>query len=230
MMKLISFKNVKLAVIVICMLAAGICYSCSMREDAQGPAYTAIELEDPAYPAEETGEPGIGPKAAGNGGEDAADSPSQEAALVYVHVCGRVCSPGVYGLPEGSRVYEAIEKAGGFAEDAARDYLNMAQVLEDGMKLQIPDRSQADEWTAQGLTDSAGGRRDAGESGRTAKVNLNTASKEELMTLRGIGEARAEDIIRYRDTFGGFKAIEDIMNVSGIKDAAFEKIKDSITV
>lgn len=69
-----------------------------------------------------------------------------------------------------------------------------------------------------------------GEGGAKAMVNLNTASKEELMTLRGIGESRAEDIIHYREAFGGFKSIEDIMNVSGIKDAAFEKIKDSITV
>ena len=168
--------------------------------------------------------------------------PREDMPLVYIHVCGLVCTPGVYGLPAGSRVYEAIEAAGGFSEAAVPDYLNLAQVLEDGMKIQVPDREQAEEWKARGLTQSgisagavsAGvqtpGRTGTGEGGAKAMVNLNTASKEDLMTLRGIGESRAEDIIHYREAFGGFKSIEDIMNVSGIKDAAFEKIKDSITV
>ena len=168
--------------------------------------------------------------------------PREDMPLVYIHVCGLVCTPGVYGLPAGSRVYEAIEAAGGFSEAAVPDYLNLGQVLEDGMKIQVPDREQAEEWKARGLTQSgisagavsAGvqtpGRTGTGEGGAKAMVNLNTASKEDLMTLRGIGESRAEDIIHYREAFGGFKSIEDIMNVSGIKDAAFEKIKDSITV
>ena len=168
--------------------------------------------------------------------------PREDMPLVYIHVCGLVCTPGVYGLPAGSRVYEAIEAAGGFSEAAVPDYLNLAQVLEDGMKIQVPDREQAEEWKARGLTQSGisaggvsggvqtSGRTGTGDGGSKARVNLNTASREELMTLRGIGESRAEDIIHYREEFGGFKSIEDIMNVSGIKDAAFEKIKDSITV
>ena len=168
--------------------------------------------------------------------------PREDMPLVYIHVCGLVCTPGVYGLPAGSRVYEAIEAAGGFSEAAVPDYLNLAQVLEDGMKIQVPDRDQAEEWKARGLTQSGismgggtagvqtSGRTGSGEGGSKARVNLNTASREELMTLRGIGASRADDIIHYRQEFGGFKSIEDIMNVSGIKDAAFEKIKDSITV
>ena len=110
------------------------------------------------------------------------------------------------------------------------------------MKIQVPDRDQAEEWKARGLTQSGismgggtagvqtSGRTGSGEGGSKARVNLNTATREELMTLRGIGASRADDIIHYRQEFGGFKSIEDIMNVSGIKDAAFEKIKDSITV
>ena len=159
--------------------------------------------------------------------------------LVYIHVCGLVSTPGVYGLPAGSRVYEAIEAAGGFSEAAVPDYLNLAQVLEDGMKIQVPDREQAEEWKARGLTQSGismgggtagvqtSGRTGSGEGGSKARVNLNTASREELMTLRGIGASRADDIIHYRQEFGGFKSIEDIMNVSGIKDAAFEKINEA---
>ena len=139
----------------------------------------------------------------------------------YVHVCGEVKRPGVYELKEGQRVYEAVHLAGGFTDQAAESYLNLAQPVEDGMKLEVPNRDQAPEpeWPKPG------------ESPKTqAKVNLNKASKEELMALRGIGEAKAEDIIRYREEQGGFNCIEDIMNISGIKDAAFQKIKEEITV
>ena len=275
-MKLTSFKVIKLAVIVICMLAAGICYSCSVKNRDIGPENMVMALEpDGGTAAEErTGmesprqrdepEGGAGTMSAGADGEHLRgqdcmpgqeDVPSQagrlsegdmppreDMPLVYIHVCGLVCTPGVYGLPAGSRVYEAIEAAGGFSEAAVPDYLNLAQVLEDGMKIQVPDREQAEEWKARGLTQSGismgggtagvqtSGRTGSGEGGSKARVNLNTASREELMTLRGIGASRADDIIHYRQEFGGFKSIEDIMNVSGIKDAAFEKIKDSITV
>ena len=275
-MKLTSFKALKLAVIVICMLAAGICYSCSVKNRDIGPENMVMALEpDGGTVVEESAgiesprqrdepEGGAGTMSAGADGEHLRGQdcmPGQEAVpsqagrlsegdmppredmpLVYIHVCGLVCTPGVYGLPAGSRVYEAIEAAGGFSEAAVPDYLNLAQVLEDGMKIQVPDREQAEEWKARGLAQSgisagavsAGvqtpGGTGTGEGGAKAMVNLNTASKEELMTLRGIGESRAEDIIHYREAFGGFRSIEDIMNVSGIKDAAFEKIKDSITV
>ena len=275
-MKLTSFKALKLAVIVICMLAAGICYSCSVKNRDIGLENMVMALEpDGGTAAEErTGmesprqrdepEGGAGTMSAGADGEHLRgqdcmpgqeDVPSQagrlsegdmppreDMPLVYIHVCGLVCTPGVYGLPAGSRVYEAIEAAGGFSKAAVPDYLNLAQVLEDGMKIQVPDREQAEEWKARGLTQSGismgggtagvqtSGRTGSGEGGSKARVNLNTASREELMTLRGIGASRADDIIHYRQEFGGFKSIEDIMNVSGIKDAAFEKIKDSITV
>lgn len=275
-MKLTSFKALKLAVIVICMLAAGICYSCSVKNRDIGPENMVMALEpDGGIVVEESAgfesprqrdepEGGAGTMSAGADGEHLRgqdcmpgqeDVPSQtgrlsegdmrpreDMPLVYIHVCGLVCTPGVYGLPAGSRVYEAIEAAGGFSEAAVPDYLNLAQVLEDGMKIQVPDREQAEEWKARGLTQSGisaggvsggvqtSGRTGTGDGGSKARVNLNTASREELMTLRGIGESRAEDIIHYREEFGGFKSIEDIMNVSGIKDAAFEKIKDSITV
>lgn len=275
-MKLTSFKALKLAVIVICMLAAGICYSCSVKNRDIGPENMVMALEpDGGIVVEESAgiesprqrdepEGGAGTMSAGADGEHLRgqdcmpgqeDVPSQagrlsegdmppreDMPLVYIHVCGLVCTPGVYGFPAGSRVYEAIEAAGGFSEAAVPDYLNLAQVLEDGMKIQVPDREQAEEWKARGLTQSGisaggvsggvqtSGRTGTGDGGSKARVNLNTASREELMTLRGIGESRAEDIIHYREEFGGFKSIEDIMNVSGIKDAAFEKIKDSITV
>lgn len=279
-MKLTSFKVIKLAVIVICMLAAGICYSCSVKNRDTGSENMVMALEsDSGFAVEERGgiegpryrdeheggamsgdadgerlrvqdsvpgQDGMLPQEGSRSGEDTLPREDtwsgEDMPLVYIHVCGLVSTPGVYGLPAGSRVYEAIEAAGGFSEAAVPDYLNLAQVLEDGMKIQVPDRDQAEEWKARGLTQSGismgggtagvqtSGRTGNGEGGSKARVNLNTATREELMTLRGIGASRADDIIHYRQEFGGFKSIEDIMNVSGIKDAAFEKIKDSITV
>ena len=220
-MRLISLKTCKVPAIVICMLAAGICYSCGGHPDPSvGSGYEGIILELGG-----SGQDGLGKLDSGQSDPGRGDSAQSPAAMVYVHVCGMVEQPGVYGLPEGSRVYEAVEAAGGIRDGGAADYLNLAETLKDGMKLEVPSESQAEEWKAQGIKPAADP-----EAKARHMVNLNTATREELMSLRGIGESRAEDIIRYRETYGGFQSIEDIMNVSGIKDAAFEKIKDSITV
>lgn len=136
----------------------------------------------------------------------------------YVHICGEVKNPGVYELPEGSRMFQVLEKAGGFTPEAAETSLNLAEPIADGMQIVVLSKEEALQ-AAETAEEEASGR-----------VNINKASKEQLMTLPGIGESRAEDILRYREESGGFQKIEDIMKVSGIKDAAFQKIKDSITV
>lgn len=137
-----------------------------------------------------------------------------DADRIYVYVCGAVVAPGVYELPGGSRVYEAIATAGGFREDAMATEVNQAEVLEDEMRIYVPTVEEMAQETISGK----------------GKVNLNRASKEELMTLPGVGESRAESIIQFRKEQGSFKNIEDIMQISGIKEALFEKIKDFITV
>ena len=141
---------------------------------------------------------------------------SKEKGLesICVYVCGAVQNEGVYELPEGSRVYEAVEKAGGLREDAARAEVNMAQVLEDAMQIYIP--------TIVEIQNS--------QSKNGGKINLNRATKEELMTLPGVGEAKAESIIRYRKNKGAFSSIDEIMQISGIKETLYEKIKDLITI
>ena len=149
-----------------------------------------------------------------------------EPAFV-VHVCGEVVNPGIYELPAGSRIYEAVKAAGGFTENAAEESVNLASPIEDGVQIRIYSKEEA-ETLAAGAAPFDGF--EASGEGKEPVVNLNTATKEELMTLSGIGESRAEDIIRYREENGGFQNIEDIMKVSGIKDAAFQKIKDRITV
>lgn len=137
-----------------------------------------------------------------------------DAEKICVYVCGAVKSRGVYMLPAGSRVYEAVEAAGGFAKGADQEALNQAEILEDEMQLTIPTKEET---------------KNAKEA-KDGKVNLNTASKEELMSLGGVGEAKADSIIRYREENGKFKKIEDIMQISGIKEGLFQKIKNDIKV
>ena len=169
--------------------------------------------------------------------EDASLEGTKKAAAVseteamdpafVVHVCGEVANPGIYELPAGSRIYEAVKAAGGFTENAEEESVNLASPIEDGVQIRIYSKDEA-ETLAAGAAPFDGFK--ASGEGKEPVVNLNTATKEELMTLSGIGESRAEDIIRYREENGGFQNIEDIMKVSGIKDAAFQKIKDRITV
>lgn len=160
--------------------------------------------------------------------EDRRDVENSEKSGVYVYICGEVINPGVYELSGDSRICEAVDAAGGFTENADREHVNLASKVSDGMQITIYNREEAASLPA----DSASVGGNAGKSGTSGSglVNLNTATKEELMTLKGIGEAKAEDIIRYREKSGGFKKIEDIMKISGIKEAGFQKIKDNITV
>lgn len=141
-----------------------------------------------------------------------------EEAVIYVYVCGAVKEPGVVVLPEGSRGQDALEAAGGFAEDAALEAVNLAEVLTDGMKLYFPTPEEAVEAEREAQ------ERDAG------LIDINTAGVELLCTLPGIGEARANAIIAYREEHGAFGSTEEIMRVSGIKDSAYNKIKALITV
>ena len=147
------------------------------------------------------------------------------SSLIKVFVCGAVEQPGVYSVPAGSRLFEAIGLAGGMRADADPDYLNQARVLTDGEQIRVPTRAETEGMeTPPAQTSAVGGGSSDG------KVNINTADIEELQTLSGIGETRAKAIISYRETNGAFERIEEIMNVSGIKTALFNTIKDDITV
>lgn len=171
-----------------------------------------------------------------------------EAATIQqscvVHVCGAVEQPGVYELPPGSRIYQAIDLAGGMNTDADPDFLNQADYVFDGEKIYVPTREETEqmdtrqqtvtmssEGTADRLTNEQNGnRQEAGGSGASGLVNLNTASEEQLCTLPGIGSSKARSIIAYREEHGSFERIEGIMDVAGIKDGLFQKIKAYITV
>lgn len=147
--------------------------------------------------------------------EEEESAAEESAAEICVYVCGAVRVPGVYTLPAGSRVYEAIRMAGGLSEDADERAINQAEVLADGQQVTVFTKAEA-------LSEN--------ENPAGVKVNINTAGVSELMRLTGIGESRAKDIIAYRKEHGAFSVPEDIMKVSGIKEAVYDKIKDDITV
>lgn len=154
--------------------------------------------------------------------EGAEGSEQIKEVFIYVHVCGAVIKEDVYVLPEGSRGIDAIQAAGGFTAEAATAYCNLAEVLTDGMRLYIPTQEEVD----TGLVSVVSGQ----ERQPIGIVNINTAEKEELMTLPGIGESKAESIVKYRSKVGHFQTIEELKNVSGIGEALFESLCDKITV
>ncbi len=152
-----------------------------------------------------------------------------ETGWIYVHVCGCVKKPGLYHLKAGSRVADAVDMAGGFTKKADQTAWNLAQALEDGMQIRVPALGEEASGSAS-LSASSDGGPDGRAGDKGDKININTASAEELTSLAGIGPSRAEDIVAYRESHGAFKTIEDIKSVSGIGPSIFDKIKDRITV
>ena len=150
-----------------------------------------------------------------------------EKAQIVIDVCGAVMNPSVIELPEGSRVYEAIEKAGGLSSDADITYINRAEVLADGQKLYIPTKAELED--TQNIASSPQRLFQSDQLVQNL-ININTADAQTLQQLTGIGPATADKIIAYRNENGKFKSKEDIKNVSGIGDKTFEKFKDQITI
>ena len=151
--------------------------------------------------------------------QKAAETQKEEKICVYV--CGSVKKPGVYELAKEARIVSAIAAAGGFTKNASREGVNQAEHVKDGQQIYVPSHKEAKK--QQKVSSEKGASSDG-------RVNLNTASKEELMKLSGIGEAKASDIISYREENGSFEKPEDIMKIRGIKQGIYSKIKDMITV
>lgn len=183
------------------------------------------------------------PSAGSTGRTELSDASSEEAKTLVVHICGAVSAPGVYELPAGSRIIDAVEAGGGFLPEADEACCNLAEEIVDGCQIYIMTKSES---CADGQTEKKAGiqtspdsdmqttdrnvRSNSAPALENGLVNLNTADVAALMTLPGIGESRAKAIISYREQHGAFAKIEDIMKISGIKQAAFSKIKDKITV
>ena len=188
------------------------CQEAAVLYDSDGSVEGLLPEESSA-----SGESGGGREAASEeGGEAAAAEPAAQTLCVYV--CGEVRAPGVYELPEGSRIVDAVEAAGGMTEAASGTWLNLAEPVSDGQKIEVPSETEASELEKEQQEVQSG------------LVNLNTASAEELMTLTGIGESKAEAILSYREEHGGFEKPEELMEIPGIKEGVFEKIRDQVTV
>ena len=172
---------------------------------------------------------------------------TNDSQSFVVYVAGSVNNPGVYELKEGSRIIDAIDSAGGYSKEAYENYLNLASPISDGQMIYVPSEEEVESGSIEsGVASGAGGIGAGGVTGGNGSaagvfgssggngsgsgtlVNINQASKEELMTLPGIGESKADKIIAYREENGRFSSPESIMEISGIKDGLYNKIKDKI--
>ncbi len=153
--------------------------------------------------------------------EEKEESPEQD--LITVDVKGAVKSPGIYDLPVGSRVHDAVQKAGGLTEEADSKSLNLAQKVSDEALVYVPTKGEeaASQQAASETTPS---------TSKEKKVNLNKASLEELKQVKGLGGKRAQDIIDHREANGKFKSVDELKKVSGIGAKTIEKLKDYVTV
>lgn len=153
---------------------------------------------------------------------DEGSTDAATAADLFVHVSGAVASPGLYVLGEGARVVDAVAAAGGFAEGADHDAVNLARPLGDGEQLVVPVIGEA----GAGGTGQAGGVAPVGDG----RVNLNTATSADLDTLPRIGPAMAQRIIEWREQNGRFTSVDDLLAVPGIGDKMLEALRDLVTV
>ena len=165
-----------------------------------------------------------------NNGIEIKDNVSVDKIVVYI--TGAINKQGVYELDENSRIKDIIEMAGGLRDDAEIDEINLADMLEDGMKIKVPSKNDKEK-TLENMTKentTSNTNSNIGINKQNTKININTASQQELENLPGIGESTALKIIKYRKEKGNFSKIEDIKNVNGIGDNKFNKIKDLIKV
>ena len=155
--------------------------------------------------------------------KDVKKEESLEQDLITVDVKGAVKAPGIYDLPVGSRVNDAVQKAGGLTEQADSKALNLAQKVSDEALVYVPTKGEE-------AASQQAGPRTASSTSKEKKVNLNKASLEELKQVKGLGGKRAQDIIDHRESNGKFKSVDELKKVSGIGAKTIEKLKDYVTV
>lgn len=233
-------KKRKIVITVFLLAAATACYSLmssgSENDLEISTASVSEEETELSGRSEETDTDGTENK--GMDTDETADGKEGETeSEIYVDVGGAVKTPRVVCIPEGSRVFEAIEAAGGVSEEAETKYINMAAECTDGEKIYVPDHAEMEAAQNGENTDSlfsssadlqngAGGTEQDGQK----TVNINTATSEELQELDGIGPAMASRIIEYRQTNGAFTSVDDLENVSGIGEKTLEKLRPHVSV
>ena len=159
--------------------------------------------------------------------EQVTETAVEQKIMIMVDVAGAVVEPSVVELPENSRIFEAIEKAGGLSKEADTTATNLAEILTDGQKIYIPTKQEVKDSQSEATSSDTTNYLVTGQSKR---ININSADSDMLQELSGVGPSTAEKIISYRNENGKFKKIDDIKNVSGIGDKTFEKFKDKITL
>lgn len=238
---------IKAAIIVIVIFAAGVLYCCKQSDtstDKPNGRY-ALKQEVSSVKDVDSVDDSAGVNDSGIARDDTDGSidisqreeygktgTDSEESLIYVYLYGEVNNPGVVACRMDSRVYEIVQLCGGYTTDADVARINPVQRISDGQKIYIPKIGEEYSQDMYGDSSSHIDSMYSESDNKSAndRININTASKEQLVTLPGIGDSRAGDIISYRSKHGSFKSIEDIKNVPGIKDGAFSKIKDYICV
>lgn len=230
----VGYLMKKIIFVILCMLMC-VCQGCSDEEVMEIISEEADKEENADDSIEEASD------ALADNTEKTENIETDDSQSFVVYVSGYVNNPGVYELSAGSRVIDAIDAAGGYSKEAYDNYLNLASLIADGQMIYVPSEEEiesgsiergvasgADGSGAGGVTGGNGGGNGGNSSDSGTLVNINQASKEELMTLPGIGESKADKIIAYREANGRFNSPEGIMEISGIKDGLYNKIKDKI--
>ena len=224
----------KIIFVILCMLMC-VCQGCSDEEVMEIISEEADKEENADDSIEEASD------ALADNTEKTENIETDDSQSFVVYVSGYVNNPGVYELSAGSRVIDAIDAAGGYSKEAYDNYLNLASLIADGQMIYVPSEEEIESGSIErgvasgadgsgvgGVTGGNGGGNGGNSSDSGTLVNINQASKEELMTLPGIGESKADKIIAYREANGRFNSPEGIMEISGIKDGLYNKIKDKI--
>ena len=222
----------KIIFVILCTLMC-ICQGCSDEEVMEIISEEADKEENADDSIEEASD------ALADNTEKTENIETNDSQSFVVYVSGYVNNPGVYELSAGSRVIDAIDAAGGYSKEAYDNYLNLASLISDGQMIYVPSEEEVSQGNVESIagnggTSGIGVNGNGGNSGSNGTgnsgglVNINSASKEELMTLPGIGESKADKIIAYREANGRFNSPEGIMEISGIKDGLYNKIKDKI--
>ena len=230
----VGYLMKKIIFVILCMLMC-MCQGCSDEE--------VMEIISEEADKEENGDDSLeeASDALADNTEKTENIETNDSQSFVVYVSGYVNNPGVYELSAGSRVIDAIDAAGGYSKEAYDNYLNLASLIADGQMIYVPSEEEVESGSIErgvasgadgsgvgGVTGGNGGGNGGNSSGSGALVNINQASREELMTLPGIGESKADKIIAYREENGRFSTPEGIMEISGIKDGLYNKIKDKI--
>lgn len=204
---------------ILLVLGAGVLYLNHGQKNTGSDTVFATEL-----PSETDGTETVSDRSSSVSADSRQNVPEEYA----VYICGAVKHPGVYRFTQAARVCDVVEAAGGFTKNAATASVNQARYITDGEQIDILSKKQ---WRKSQKQIQEGSPSDNNSTLQdSGKVNLNTATETELMTLSGVGQSKAKAIIDYRTQNGSFGSVEDIMQVPGIKEGVYHQIKDSITV